>query len=138
MRIQRVLLTSMLMGAAACNSSGGDSAGDEIVGPTERAGTYTLRAVNNQSLPTTISGLTYRSGYITLTSAGLYSGQMTTRESAASSDQVENFSGDYQASSGSQSVTFNQRLPTASSYSGTLMGSVLTINVSDGTFRFER
>ena len=56
--IRRVFLALLVLGLVAC--------GDDVIGPEDIAGTYTLQSVNGQSLPWGEAGLEVTAGSITI------------------------------------------------------------------------
>jgi hypothetical protein len=56
--VRRVFLALLVLGLVAC--------GDDVIGPEDIAGTYTLQSVNGQSLPWGEAGLEVTAGSITI------------------------------------------------------------------------
>jgi hypothetical protein len=56
--VRRVFLAFLVLGLVAC--------GDDVLGPEDIAGTYTLQSINGQSLPWAEAGVEVTAGSITL------------------------------------------------------------------------
>jgi hypothetical protein len=135
---RRTALALAVAGTTACNG------GHVTTGPERLAGTYTLQTVNSAALPFTLStsgsqSVRLTAGSVTLTSASSFVVRETTQtlnNGAVVSTAADSLTGNYFVTG--DNVTLDVTSPATAQYTGTVLNSVLTLDVNTNLYRYAR
>ena len=128
--VRRVFLAFLVLGLVAC--------GDDVIGPEDIAGTYTLQSVNGQSLPWALeAGVEVTAGGITLNQSMTCSRSLTAMltDGGTVATVTQTDVGTYTFVTGAVTLTWASD---GSTDSGSIVGSQLTLTPDGDVLIFRK